>query len=62
MLTAMALAQSVKSRALELGFDRVAIGSAGPPPHAADFERWLDSGRAGTMDYLAETRAAASPT
>src|SRR5204862_379108 len=43
MLTAMALAQSVKSRALELGFDRVAIGSAGPPPHAADFERWLDS-------------------
>jgi len=58
MLTAMALAQSVKSRALELGFDRVAIGSAGPPPHAADFERWLDSGRAGTMDYLAETREA----
>jgi len=57
-LTAMALAQSVKSRALELGFDRVAIGSAGPPPHAADFERWLDSGRAGTMDYLAETREA----
>src|SRR2546429_341031 len=58
MLTAMALAQLVKSRALELGFDRVAIGSAGPPPHAADFERWLDSGRAGTMDYLAETREA----
>jgi epoxyqueuosine reductase len=54
----MALAQTVKSRALELGFDRVAIGPAGPPPHAAAFEHWLDTGRAGTMDYLAETRAA----
>ena len=58
MLTAMALAQSVKARALELGFDRVAIGPAGPPPHAAAFERWLDSGRAGTMQYLVETRGA----
>jgi epoxyqueuosine reductase len=56
-LTGMALAQAVKARALELGFDRVAIGPAGPPPHAAAFERWLDAGRAGTMDYLAETRA-----
>jgi len=53
----MALAEAVKARALELGFDRVAIGPAGPPPHAAAFERWLDAGRAGTMDYLAETRA-----
>jgi epoxyqueuosine reductase len=53
----MALAQAVKARALELGFDRVAIGPAGPPPHAAVFERWLDAGHAGTMDYLAETRA-----
>ena len=53
----MALAQAVKARALELGFDRVAIGPAGPPPHAAAFERWLEDGRAGTMDYLAETRA-----
>jgi len=56
-LAALALAQAVKARALELGFDRVAIGPAGPPAHAAAFERWLDAGRAGTMDYLADTRA-----
>ena len=56
-LAQMALAQAVKARALELGFDRVALGPAGPPPHAAAFERWLDAGSAGTMDYLAETRA-----
>jgi epoxyqueuosine reductase len=55
-LAGLVLAQAVKARALELGFDRVAIGPAGPPPHAAAFERWLDAGRAGTMDYLAETR------
>lgn len=56
-LTTLALTQAVKARALELGFDRVAIGRAGPPPHAAAFERWLDGGRAGTMAYLARTRA-----
>ena len=56
-LVQTALAQAVKARALELGFDRVAIGPAGPPPHAAAFERWLDAGHAGTMDYLVETRA-----
>jgi epoxyqueuosine reductase len=56
-LTTMALTQAVKARALELGFDRVAVGPAGPPPHGAAFERWLDEGRAGTMDYLADTRA-----
>jgi epoxyqueuosine reductase len=55
-LAEMALAQAVKARALELGFDRVAIGPAAPP-HAAAFERWLDAGLAGTMDYLAKTRA-----
>jgi epoxyqueuosine reductase len=56
MLTGLALAQAVKARALEVGFDRVAIGPA-TLAHGAEFERWLDSGRAGTMEYLAETRA-----
>jgi epoxyqueuosine reductase len=50
------LAQSVKARALELGFDRVAIGPAAIA-HGEAFERWLDAGRAGTMDYLEATRA-----
>jgi len=55
-LAGLALAQAVKARALELGFDRVAIGPA-TLAHGAEFERWLDTGRGGTMEYLAETRA-----
>ena len=55
-LVGLALAQAVKARALELGFDRVAIGPA-RLAHGAAFERWLDDGCAGTMDYLEETRA-----
>jgi epoxyqueuosine reductase len=55
-LVALALTRAVEARALELGFDAVGIGPATPPPHAADFERWLDAGYAGTMHYLARTR------
>jgi epoxyqueuosine reductase len=51
------LTRSVKRRALELGFDQVAMGPATPPPHAGAFERWLDAGYAGSMSYLARTRA-----
>lgn len=56
-LQALALAALVKARALELGFDRVAIGPAGPPEHGAAFERWLDAGYAGGMRYLEAGRA-----
>ena len=56
-LAAMALAQAVKARALELGFDRVAIGPATPPAHGPAFARWLDAGYAGTMTYLERGRA-----
>jgi epoxyqueuosine reductase len=56
-LTALALTQVVKTRALEAGFDRVAVGPAGPPEHAGQFDDWLDAGYAGGMDYLARTRA-----
>jgi epoxyqueuosine reductase len=55
-LTALALAAAVKDEAGRLGFDAVAIGPATPPPHAAAFERWLDDGRGGSMDYLERTR------
>jgi epoxyqueuosine reductase len=55
-LTALALTQAVKARALELGFDRVAVGPAGPAEHAGRFDAWLDAGYAGSMDYLARTR------
>jgi epoxyqueuosine reductase len=56
-LTALALTQAVKARALEAGFDRVAVGPAGPAEHAGRFDDWLDAGYAGGMDYLARTRA-----
>ena len=55
-LTALALTQAVKARAVEVGFDRVAVGPAGPAEHAGRFEAWLDAGYAGGMDYLARTR------
>ena len=56
-LRARVLQETIKARALELGFDRVAIGPAGPPEHAEQFTRWLEAGHAGTMAYLARTRA-----
>jgi epoxyqueuosine reductase len=57
-LAALTLTRMVKDRALELGFDRVAVGAAAPPPHAVAFERWLDAGYAGGMEYLGRGRAA----
>ena len=56
-LTTLALTESVKAHALALGFDRVAVGPAGPADHASRFEQWLDAGYAAGMDYLARTRA-----
>ena len=52
-LTTLALTESVKARALALGFDRVAIAPPGPADHAEHFEQWLDAGYAAGMDYLA---------
>ncbi len=51
-LVSATLTQSVKARALELGFDRVAIGPAAPPEHGPAFRRWVAAGYAATMDYL----------
>jgi epoxyqueuosine reductase len=56
-LLTLALREAVKARALELGFDRVAIGPARAPEHGDAFERWLDAGYAGQMNYLARGRA-----
>src|SRR6184192_3701788 len=52
LAAAVALREAVKGRARELGFDAVAVGPAGPPPHAGAFERWLAAGYAARMDYL----------
>lgn len=56
-LAQIALTEAVKARALELGFDLVAIGPAEPPEHASAFEAWLAAGYAGTMEYMARGRA-----
>ena len=42
----------VKQRGLSLGFDAVGIAPLEPNPHAADLDRWLAAGYAGTMSYL----------
>ena len=48
-----AIAFGIRERARELGFDLVGIAGVEPSPHRDHFRRWLDEGRAGTMDYLA---------
>src|SRR5260370_23012214 len=48
----------VKQRALELGFDAVAIAPLERNAHAAELDRWLAAGYAGTMAYLQRQAAA----
>jgi epoxyqueuosine reductase len=43
---------TVRQRALELGFDDCRFTSAGTPDHAAAFEQWLAQNRHGEMGYL----------
>jgi epoxyqueuosine reductase len=47
-----ARAGELKRRAAALGFDAVGIASLDPNPHAAELDRWLAAGHAGTMAYL----------
>jgi len=51
-LASATLTGLVKARALEQGFDRVAIGPASAPDHGPALRRWLEAGYAGTMGYL----------
>jgi epoxyqueuosine reductase len=55
-LATATLTEGVKTLALDLGFDLVAIGPAGPPGHARDFSLWLEAGYAGDMRYLERRR------
>jgi len=43
---------AIKQRAAELGFSATGIARLDRNPHAAEFERWLADGHAGTMTYL----------
>lgn len=51
-----AFAERVKAQAYGLGFDLCGVARLGPAETAAAFERWLDAGHAGEMDYLARGR------
>ena len=43
---------AIKQRAEELGFSAVGIARLDRNPHAAELDRWLADGHAGTMTYL----------
>ncbi|MGH7531186.1 MAG: tRNA epoxyqueuosine(34) reductase QueG [Gemmatimonadales bacterium] len=43
---------AIKRLSAELGFSAVGIASLTANPHAAEFDRWLAAGHAGTMTYL----------
>jgi len=47
------LARAIKAQAYGLGFDLVGVTTLGPAATAPAFERWLELGYAGEMDYLA---------
>jgi len=46
------LAQEIKRKALELGFQSVGFAAADPPPHLDAYTAWLEKGYHGTMHYL----------
>jgi len=50
-------AQRILELAAEEGFDLAGIAPLAPPRRAPEFERWLDAGHHGTLDYLARNRA-----
>ena len=52
MIDLFAIASGIRQKAHELGFDLVGIAGAEPSKHRDHFRRWLDAGRAGTMEYL----------
>jgi epoxyqueuosine reductase len=51
---ALARALLVKRRALSAGFDEARIAPAKAPAVLAHFRRWIEAGRAGSMDYLTD--------
>jgi len=56
---AAALAEEVRARARELGFDLVGITTPDPSWHVDAYRAWLDAGRHGGMAYLARPDAVA---
>ncbi len=58
----MTLAESLKRRAREIGFDLVGIAAAGPSQSHARYTHWLARGYHGSMTYLARPDAVARRT
>lgn len=46
------LSHRIKAEAYARGFDLAGIATLGPPDTAAAFDRWLERGYAGTMQYI----------
>jgi len=49
--------QDIKNEARRLGFTLAGVTTPEPPSHFSTFERWLDAGRHGNMEYLANERS-----
>jgi epoxyqueuosine reductase len=56
---AAALSGVIRSRALEMGFDRVGIAPVYPSAHGDAYERWVALGMHGEMGYMAREDAVA---
>jgi epoxyqueuosine reductase len=50
------LKAELASRAQALGFDLCRVAQCARPPHAAEFDRWLEDGNAGDMSWLARNK------
>lgn len=56
---------AIRDRARVLGFELVGVTTADPPPHLDVYQRWIERGHHGRMDYMAGERshsARADPT
>lgn len=58
LMDAQQLTQRLKTEAQQIGFDLVGCCPAVEPPDLALFRKWLDSGYAGEMDYIARRKHA----
>jgi len=59
VLTPAALSALIRSRALEMGFDRVGIAPVHPSAHGDAYARWVALGMHGEMGYLSREDAVA---
>jgi epoxyqueuosine reductase len=46
------LKKELRAFARELGFDSCRVAACAPPPHAAEFRKWLRDGALGEMSYM----------